>query len=154
MAEVFISYRHRDDAYAAADISRRLGDEDWVRREIATAGRRSIPILPVVLQGAARPSRDDLPDDVAPLLERQELRIHDVHQQADVDRLLSAVAALVPEGCGKSRLAAELCRLQQQRTGRPVRSLVPRRSPSSTRRIEPCSSSTTPSSGSPFSGPQ
>jgi formylglycine-generating enzyme required for sulfatase activity len=52
--------------------SRRLDDpEDWVRVEIERALARSIPVIPVLVAGAALPSKNDLPPSLQPLLKHQ-----------------------------------------------------------------------------------
>jgi hypothetical protein len=48
-----------------AEGRRRLDDpEDFVRVEIATALRREIRVIPVLLDGATMPRQSDLPDDL------------------------------------------------------------------------------------------
>jgi hypothetical protein len=47
---------------------KRLDDpDDYVRREIATALKRNVRVMPLCIQGAAMPRADELPDDLAPL---------------------------------------------------------------------------------------
>src|SRR5690349_1747113 len=44
---------------------------DFVRIEIATALRRGIPVIPMLVQGASLPAAAELPNDIAALLNRQ-----------------------------------------------------------------------------------
>lgn len=51
---------------------RRLDNpDDWVRLEIAHALKRSVTVIPVRINGAALPTRDELPDDIRGLLDHQ-----------------------------------------------------------------------------------
>jgi hypothetical protein len=40
--------------------------QDWVRVELATAIRRGVRIIPVLLDGASMPAAESLPEDVRP----------------------------------------------------------------------------------------
>ena len=44
--------------------------EDFVRREIATALKREIRVIPVLMDGASMPRSTELPDDLKPLVRR------------------------------------------------------------------------------------
>ena len=56
----------------AADGSRRLDDPaDFVRMEVEAALSRDIPVVPVLVQGATLPRKEDLPPSLAPLTTRQ-----------------------------------------------------------------------------------
>ncbi len=57
------------------DENRLLNEDDWVRKEISTAFKRNIPVVPVLLNGAELP--DQLPEDIEQLRESQRLVIHD-----------------------------------------------------------------------------
>jgi hypothetical protein len=58
--------------WVTAEKERRAGDErDWVRFEISEALKRGIPVVPVLVNGAAIPTRDELPDDIKALADRQ-----------------------------------------------------------------------------------
>jgi hypothetical protein len=77
---------------ADTDGRRRLDDpQDYVRLEIATALKRGIAVLPVLLEDADMPSAADLPADIAPLARRQAARLTETAWSADVRRLLEAV---------------------------------------------------------------
>lgn len=70
---------------------------DFVRLEIATALRRKVKILPVLVEGARMPSEEDLPDDIKRLSKRQSLELSDTRWDYDCERLLKAVDALTPK---------------------------------------------------------
>src|SRR2546426_10426805 len=81
---------------------RRLDDpNDYVRVEIATALERDILVIPVLVQGAAIPPAGGLPENVAPLVERNALHlsaISDPHWDYDVGRLVDTLRPVVLEG--------------------------------------------------------
>ena|SRR5579864_7962581 len=67
---------------------RRLDDEaDYVRLELATALRRSIRVIPVLVQGAPMPRAEELPADIAKLARRNAIELSDARWAYDVDRL-------------------------------------------------------------------
>ncbi|HEY5065040.1 MAG TPA: toll/interleukin-1 receptor domain-containing protein [Xanthobacteraceae bacterium] len=49
--------------------------DDWVRLEIAHALRRSITVIPVRVNGAVLPTREELPDDIRGLLDHQAVSV-------------------------------------------------------------------------------
>jgi TIR domain len=76
---------------AAADkrtARRRLDDpDDLVRKEIATALRRGIRVVPVLVGGASLPSPEELPDDLRGLLRRNACELSDTRWDYDVRQL-------------------------------------------------------------------
>ncbi len=77
---------------------RKIGDEnDWVRREIAHAIRRRIPVLPVLIDNTPPLREPDLPPDIAQLARCQYLRVNYRAAQTDVRRVGDELARLVPE---------------------------------------------------------
>jgi hypothetical protein len=66
---------------------------DWVRNEIATALRRSIPVVPVVFGGARLPGETDLPEEIRPLRKNQEAEITDKRWDYDVGALIKDLLA-------------------------------------------------------------
>src|SRR5690348_13239256 len=71
---------------------RRLDDpEDFLRLEIATALKRGIRVIPVLVDSASMPQRGELPDDLKPLTRRNALNISHDRFPADAERLISAV---------------------------------------------------------------
>lgn len=68
---------------------RRIDDPgDFVRLEIVTALERDIPVIPVLLDGAAVPSERVLPDDLKPLARRHGMELQRASFEDDVARLV------------------------------------------------------------------
>jgi outer membrane protein OmpA-like peptidoglycan-associated protein len=68
--------------------ARRLDDpQDFVRVEIASALKRGVAVVPVLLDGAAFPVVQDLPDDLKPLARRNGVELRRLTFDADVERL-------------------------------------------------------------------
>ena len=64
--------------------SRIMDPDDWVRIEVETALQREIPVIPLLIDGAVLPNRDQLPESLWPLLRRNALPIdsgRDFHAQ-------------------------------------------------------------------------
>lgn len=79
-----------------ADGTRRLDDpNDFVRLEVEGALRRSIPVVPVLVQGATMPRREDLPVSLAPLVTRQVAALDHAEFHADTERLCDRLATLI-----------------------------------------------------------
>ena len=53
----------------------------YVRIEIATALRRGIRVMPILLDAAEMPDEDALPDDLKPLVDRKSTRLNSSHPQ-------------------------------------------------------------------------
>lgn len=74
---------------------RRLENEDdWVRVEIAEALRRNIPVIPVLVRGAAMLTPDRLPGELAELAQRQATSISDDQWRAGVANLIERLQAI------------------------------------------------------------
>jgi hypothetical protein len=74
---------------------RRLDNtEDFVRIEIATALKRDIRVIPVLVDGASMPPSGDLPDDLQALVRRNGLQLSHGRFRTDAERLASAVDIL------------------------------------------------------------
>jgi len=75
-------------------INPRLEDpDDFIRIEIASALRRKIPVVPILVDGAEMPRADQLPDELKPLARRHGTMIrHDPDFHSDVTRLLARLA--------------------------------------------------------------
>jgi len=83
-------------ALAKTDGSRRLDDpNDYVRREVEAALRRDIPVVPVLIQGAALPKKDDLPESLAPLVKRQAVTLDHAEFRDDADHLCDRLAKVI-----------------------------------------------------------
>ena len=88
---------------------RRLDDEgDYVRREIAYALAQGVPLLPVLVDGAAIPQTTQLPDQLAELPTRQMHELREARWDDDVTALMRRVQShteLVP-ACPELRAPA------------------------------------------------
>jgi formylglycine-generating enzyme required for sulfatase activity len=65
--------------------------EDLVRLEIATALKRGIRVVPVLVEGAMMPETGELPDDLKALVRRNALEIGHIRFDADSEHLVNAV---------------------------------------------------------------
>jgi streptogramin lyase len=100
-----------DDWLDIADSAgrRRLEDPtDFVRREVATALRRSdVRVIPVLVEGATMPPVERLPEDLKALARRNALELSDAGWRYDVERLIEAVERVVsPESSTTTPQAA------------------------------------------------
>jgi hypothetical protein len=88
----------------------RINDEDdWVRTEVATALRRNIRVVPVLMDGGALPKAEDLPADLQPLLRRQAIEISNKRWRYDTDQLvrfLVKTAGISPKKAAAQRAAS------------------------------------------------
>jgi hypothetical protein len=72
--------------------SRRLDNpDDLVRLEIATALKRGIRVIPVLVEGAFMPRSDQLPDDLKALVRRNALEVSHNRFEADAERMIAEV---------------------------------------------------------------
>jgi uncharacterized protein (DUF2235 family) len=72
--------------------NRRLDSpNDIVRIEIASALRRDIPVIPVLLDGTKIPGARDLPDDLKELAQRNGLDVRHASFHSDMDKLIRAL---------------------------------------------------------------
>src|SRR5215216_2926266 len=79
-----------------ADGRRRLDDpDDFVRLEIAAALERDIRVIPILVEGAVMPRRQQLPEALAGLARRQALSVRHESFRADADRLLAAIESIL-----------------------------------------------------------
>jgi hypothetical protein len=64
--------------------ARIMDPDDWVRIEVETALERGIPVVPLLIDGASLPGREQLPESLWPLLRRNALPVdsgRDFHAQ-------------------------------------------------------------------------
>jgi len=80
--------------------------DDSLRHEITTALRLELKIVPVLVDGAAAPEHDDLPREVAPIVDWQILRIDDDEFDDDSARLVATLERQLQEEGTDSRLAS------------------------------------------------
>jgi hypothetical protein len=81
---------------------RRLDDpEDFVRKEIGTALKREIRVIPVLVDGALLPSVTDLPEDLKPLARLDALSITDISFDRDCQNLVAAIRQVSETSAGE-----------------------------------------------------
>jgi len=99
---------------------RRLDDpNDFVRIEIATALKRDVRVIPVLLGGAQMPNISDLPENLQSLTRRNGVLVYHHSFHADTNRLIkhleAALGAAEKDAQAKSeKEAAEKARLQAE----------------------------------------
>lgn len=75
---------------------RRLDDPmDFVRLETASALKRDIPVIPVLVHGASMPRAEQLPEDLAELAYRNGVEVTHVRWDSDVQVLIKALGPYV-----------------------------------------------------------
>jgi hypothetical protein len=78
------------------DGRRRLEDaEDIVRLEIAAALERDIRVIPILVEGAVLPRRQELPDNLATLARRNALILRHESFPSDADRLQAEIEPIL-----------------------------------------------------------
>jgi hypothetical protein len=65
--------------------------DDYVRLELSRALHRNVPVIPVLVGGAALPAAAELPDDLQGLVHRQGVVLHDETWHQDVEGLLRSL---------------------------------------------------------------
>jgi hypothetical protein len=88
--------RHWLDATGTDGRPRLFDPADYVCLEIATALRHRIPVIPVLVEGAAIPPASSLPDSIADLAARQAHEITEQRWQYDSDLLIRQLELSVP----------------------------------------------------------
>jgi hypothetical protein len=72
--------------------ARRLFEtDDYVRLELATALRRDVRVVPVLVGDAAMPAATDLPEELRDLVQRQAVVLHDETWHQNVDGLVRSL---------------------------------------------------------------
>jgi hypothetical protein len=80
----------------SASGGRRLDSEnDYVRLEIATALKRDIAVVPVLVRGARMPKADQLPEELRELAYRNSVELTHARWKSDVQVLTAALAPLL-----------------------------------------------------------
>src|ERR1700761_3104021 len=77
--------------------SRLVSDRDYVRIEIASALKREIPVIPVLVNGATMPPEDDLPDDLKPLVNRHALELRHTRFDGDSAAIIDGLTRVLPQ---------------------------------------------------------
>ena len=89
--------------------------EDFVRIEIATALKRDIRVIPVLVDGASMPRDRDLPDDLKALVRRNALQLSHERFRTDSERLASAVEQALENTRAERRELEEKERMDTER---------------------------------------
>jgi len=89
--------------------------EDFVRREIGTALKRDIRVIPVLVDGASMPRSTELPDDLKPLARRNALPVSDTGFDDDCRRLVAAIEQVLEKNTAAQREREEQERLKNER---------------------------------------
>lgn len=80
---------------------RRLDNpEDFNRVEIAAALNRNVRVIPVLVQDATMPSREQLPEALGSLSRRNAIELSDARWKYDVDRLIKVIEESVGQQSG------------------------------------------------------
>src|SRR6185369_5608438 len=88
---------------SAGGTGRLDNPNDFVRLEIATALRRDIRVIPVLVQRATMPKPQDLPDDLIKLTRRNAIELTDSRWQTDVDQLINGMVKVLAKRAGAGR---------------------------------------------------
>jgi len=96
---------------------RRLDDpSDFVRLETASALRRDIPVIPVLVRGAAMPHAEQLPEDLKDLAYRNCCELTHARWKSDIQLLVDALRRLVGDsGQSEKKVAAKQSTASSQR---------------------------------------
>jgi hypothetical protein len=91
---------------------RRLEDpNDFVRLELASALRRDIPVIPVLVRGAKMPDIEQLPPDLKELVYRNAVELSHARWKSDVQLLIRALRPYLdvpsPDASANDRVAAQ-----------------------------------------------
>jgi hypothetical protein len=104
------------------DGNRRLDNpHDFVRIEIGAALQRSIPVIPILLDGAKVPKANQLPKELEELSLRNGLDIRHASFHNDVDRLIRGLKGQLAEADAEKRRAGEDGSRQQKKPQRRAR---------------------------------
>jgi hypothetical protein len=77
---------------ASNEQGRRLDDSsDFVRIEVASALKRDVKVIPVLLKQAQMPSEAELPEDLQALSRRNAIRIHDDQFESSIQKLVKSI---------------------------------------------------------------
>jgi hypothetical protein len=105
-SEVLIAVIGRNwlTATDAAGHKRLENPDDYVRMEIGAALQRNIRVIPVLVQGAAMPSAEQLPEDLASLTHRNAFELHDSSWNEELRRLITTLDKVLEPRPLKSRI--------------------------------------------------
>ncbi len=105
-----------------ANGTRRLDDpSDFVRIETASALRRDIPVIPVLMRGAKMPRGEQLPEELKDLAYRNCVELTHVRWKSDIRLLIDALRPLVGDPKSSPRSRAAGCEPTRRGKGTRVR---------------------------------
>jgi formylglycine-generating enzyme required for sulfatase activity len=117
--EILIAVIGRHWLSGAVGTTGRLDNpNDFVRVEIATALRRDIRVIPVLVQRASMPKLQELPDELAKLSRRNAVELTDLRWQTDVDQLISVMDRVLAKREEAARLAEVARQAEEERKRR------------------------------------
>lgn len=85
------------DAKDEHGVQRLADPSDFVRIETASALKRDIPVIPVLVRGARMPAAEQLPDELRELAYRNCIELTHARWKSDVQLLVSALNRLIGE---------------------------------------------------------
>lgn len=85
------------EAQGTGDGRRLDSENDYVRLEIATALRRDIAVVPVLIRGARMPKAEQLPEELRELAYRNSVELTHARWKSDVQVLAAALTPLLEE---------------------------------------------------------
>src|SRR5271165_1597256 len=88
--------------------------EDSVRVEVATALKRGIRVIPVLVEGATMPDAGDLPDDLKALVHRNAIQLSHDRFRTDSERLESTLKGVLEKAAAERREREEKERLEHE----------------------------------------
>jgi hypothetical protein len=88
--------------------------DDLVRLEIATALKRNIRVIPVLVDGASMPRSNDLPDELKLLVRRNALEVSHNRFNADFGRLVTAIERVLEKADAERKQREEKDRLESE----------------------------------------
>ena len=86
------------DATDSQGLRRLDREDDFVRFEVERALERGLPVIPVLVGGAAVPAAAELPSSIASLCDRQAAAVRSDSPGADAARLAEAIARRIAAG--------------------------------------------------------
>ncbi len=111
---------------ADAQGKRRLEDPfDFVRLETASALKRDIPVIPVLVQQAEMPRAEQLPDDLKDLAFRNSVELTHARWESDVELLIAALRRYVDPSEPTAAAAPPLSHAAARAGGRQAWVIVP-----------------------------
>jgi len=103
--EILIAVIGQNWLSAGGGTGRLDNPNDFVRLEIATALRRDIRVIPVLVQRANMPKLQDLPEDLVKLARRNAIELSDLRWQSDVDQLIDVMERVLAKRAKADQLA-------------------------------------------------